>query len=138
MLQPSSDPQQTYSSPSPNQKASPPAKTRIRSVDPDAAGARCAPGCDPIKRITPPLLQPPLLMVIQTQPRRFCHFKAASWATKDAAVLVLPTAEAHRRPRPGELASVLALPDLRRPDGEHASGLARVVLRRGARVHAGV
>jgi len=56
----------------------------------------------------------------------------------DATVLVLSIAEAHCRPGPGELSPVRALLDPRRPDGEHVSGLARVVLCHGTRFHASV
>ena len=70
---PSSDLHQASSSPPPNQKASPPAETQIHScsVDPDAAGARRAPGRDTTKRIPPILSILPFLMILPPQPRRF-------------------------------------------------------------------
>ena len=76
-------PSQGFSSPPPTQKASPPAESHSL-VDPDAAGARRAPGRDTTKRI-PPFLHPfppddspsaygvVLVRVRVPQPRRFCR-----------------------------------------------------------------
>ena len=55
---PSSNPLQASSSPTPNQKAPPPAETQIQSADPNSVEARRAPGRDPTKQM-PPSPSPP-------------------------------------------------------------------------------